>query len=109
MLLQARHTAENGAANVVLISPHTDVAVPPVAMSHKINSTMVFRTGTQHRTRYVYLSEIGAILGQDICAAFIGHHAFTGCYATSAFVGRGKAQRLNLVNNNEFFQNTMKQ
>ena len=44
------------------------------------------------------ISRLGTILGQDICQALIGVHAFTGCDSVSAFGGQGKIKALNLIN-----------
>ena len=46
-------------------------------------------------------------MGQTICEALIGYHAFSGCDSVSAFVGQGKAKGLKMVKNCEAFRNTM--
>ena len=77
MLLHAAHAADDGAPAVVVKSPDSDVAVVAlsVSVSHQIHTQLIFRTGMQHRTRYLDLSAIGRRLGQEVCSALPGYHA----------------------------------
>ncbi len=40
--------------------------------------------------RYLDINAISGAIGNDMCLALPGMHAFTGCGSTSAFVGKGK-------------------
>ena len=81
------------------------MAVIALSVSHQINTQLIFRTGTQHRTRYLDLTAIG--LGQEVCSALPGYHAFSGCDSTSAFTGRGKVSGFKLLKEDELFRSTM--
>jgi len=107
MLLNAAHTADHGAPGVVIKSPDSDVAVIALSVSHQIKTQLIFRTGTQHRTRYLDLTAIGQRLGQEVCSALPGYHAFSGCDSTSAFTGRGKVSGFKLLKEDELFRSTM--
>ncbi len=94
---------------VILKSPDTDVAVVGISVSHKISATLLFRTGTKQRIRYVDLTAIGKELKEDVCSGLPGYHAFTGSDSTSALVGRGKVKGFKLLTNNELFRRAMQQ
>ena len=96
LLLHAKHAAASGAGNVVIQSPDTDVAVICCALVGEIEARLLFKTGTQHRTRFVDLSLLVRNLNFTV-KALPGFHAFTGCDSTSAFFGRGKKAGLQLL------------
>ncbi len=54
------------------------------------------------------ISNLAQLLGDDLCDALIGVHAFTGCDSVSAFAGRGKLTALKLVKGNRAFQESFK-
>ena len=68
-----------------------------------------FRTGTKQRTRVIPLHIVSSKLGNDVCSALVGLHAFTGCDPTSAFVGKGKKTAFDLVTRQPRFAATMAQ
>ena len=47
---------------------------------------------------------MSAALGQNVCHALPGFHSLTGCDSVRAFVGKGKAQGLQLLKSNEAIQ-----
>ena len=49
-------------------------------------------TASRNDRRYINLSAISEALGQLVCDALPGFHAFTGCDYTSAFVRKGKVR-----------------
>ena len=71
-------------------SPDTDVAVIGCSLAAQIPAQVLLHTGTKERRRYISLSSVAARLGNGVCQALPGLHAFTGCDSTSAFSGRGK-------------------
>jgi len=92
--LHAAHTADLGASAVIIKSSDSDVAVITLSVSYQINTQLIFRTGTQHRTRYLDLSAIGQALGQKVCSTLPGYHVFSGCDSTSAFTGWGNVSEM---------------
>ena len=89
ILLHVAHAAGNSIPHVVIRSPDNDVAVIALRVSHQIDTQLICRTGTQPCTRCLDLTTIGRELGQEMCNALPGYHAFIGCDSTSAFTGRG--------------------
>ena len=77
-------------AVVIIRSPDTDVAVIGCSLAAQIPPQVLLHTGTKERRRYISLSSVAARLGNGVCQALPGLHAFTGCDSTSAFSGRGK-------------------
>eukprot|EP00117_Sycon_ciliatum_P011697 scpid10404/ scgid5699/ len=100
LLLHAHHAALAGSRTITIKSPDTDVAVLAVAFSHSIPAPLYFMTGTGVKTRYILMNAISEKLGQAVCDALPGFHAFTGCDTTSAFAGRGKKGAFKLLCNN---------
>ena len=60
--------------------------------------------GTIARTEYIDISKIARILGENICKALPGLHAFTGCDTVSAFAGKGKIKPFKLMQTNNQYQ-----
>ena len=89
MLLHAAHAASQGFASIVLRSPDTDVAVIAISLAGKVPAQLVFRTGTQHRVRFIDLTQLALHHGAT-SASLIGLHSFTGCDSCSSFSGIGK-------------------
>ena len=104
LVLHAAHAGNGGHSHVVIKSLDTDVALLAVAHSSQTNGTVLFLTGNKHRRRYVNLSQTGRKLGPQVCRVLPGMHALTGCDSTSAFVGKGKVQALQLVTSCEQIQ-----
>ena len=59
---------------------------------------------SQHQARYVDISKVAGVLGQEVSKAILGLHAFTGCDSVSAFPGIGKALPLKLLRSKNEFQ-----
>ena len=60
-------------------------------------SASFFRTGTQHRLRYIDIDALSTRLGRTVTGALLGLHALTGCDSTSALKRRGKKSALDLL------------
>ena len=54
--------------------------------------------------RYLNARKIAERLGQDMCAALPGLHAFTGCEYTSAFLRHGKIKPFETVEQNDKYK-----
>lgn len=59
---------------------------------HQVSSTVRMEVGTRGHgdLRYLKVTMIAAAIGQAVCAALPGLHAFTGCDYISAFARKGK-------------------
>ncbi|KAG5895991.1 hypothetical protein JTB14_005097 [Gonioctena quinquepunctata] len=49
------------------------------------------------------MNDMFANIGEDVCLALPGLHAFTGCDTVSAFAGKGKAAALKLLRTHKQF------
>ena len=74
-----------------------------------MGADIFIKCGTATRTRLIDIRKITNVLGQKVCEAFLGMHAFTGCDSVSPFSGRGKVKALKLLMDNENFQDTFRQ
>ena len=54
------------------------------------------------------MSEIAQTIGESLCTALLGFHAFSGCDSVSAFASRGKLSGHKLLAKNLMFQVTFK-
>ena len=89
LFLHAQHAASSGSAVVIIRSPDTDVAVIGCSLAAQIPAQVLLHTGTKECRRYISLSSVAARLGNGVCQALPGLHAFIGCDSTSAFSDRG--------------------
>ncbi len=92
---------------MVIRSPDSDVATIALSVTHHIDTQLIVRAGTHHRTRYLDLIVIGRGLGREMCNVLPGYHAFTGCDSTIAFTGRGKVSGFRLLKDDVSFRNAM--
>ena len=97
MMLHAKHASEQGYQNIIIKSSNTDVEVLSCFFQSQIQSTVFIRSGTRQRSRLISIPSIINHVGQDMCRALIGMHAFTGCDSVSAFSGKGKTKAFKLV------------
>ncbi len=56
MLLNAAHAADHAIPAVIIRSPHSDVAVIALSVTQQIDTRLIFRTRTYHRTKYLDLN-----------------------------------------------------
>ena len=78
MLLHAYHVAQTGFENVIIRSPDTDVFVIALYASLSMINHIIFLTGTGNNRRMFSMTSFKEQLGEDICNALPGFHAFTG-------------------------------
>ena len=79
-MIHVKHAAASY-RNVLVISEDTDVYVILLSLHSQIPTRIVLRKGKGNAV----ISRLWTILGQDVCQALIGVHAFTGCDSVSAF------------------------
>ena len=101
MVLHASHAAKNY-DSVTIAADDTDVLIVSMALQSQINCNLFIRCGTKNNTRLLDVSRLCKSVGQRICAALPGMHAFTGCDTVSAFSGQGKLKAFKLLDNEDF-------
>lgn len=84
-------------------SPDTDVFIIAIEHANRFDN-LYFATGMQSRARIIEISKMRLHMGEDLSAALIGLHAFSGCDSVSAFHGKGKKKIFHLVKQNKEFQ-----
>lgn len=104
LLLHAKHAATSHVKAVIISSEDTDVRILCISFAHAITVPIYQRCVSQHQARYVDISKIAGVLGQEVSKALLGLHAFTGCDSVSAFAGIGKAKPLRLLRSKNEFQ-----
>ena len=105
MMIHVKHAATSYQNVVVLfhkcysiITEDTDVFVILLALHSQIPTRILLRRGKGNAVRLIDIPRLWTILGEDVCQAMIGVHAYTGCDSVSAFGGQGKIKALNLIN-----------
>ena len=104
LLLRAKHAATPHVKAIIISSEDTDVRMLCISFAHAIPVPIFQQCVSQHHARYIDISKIGSALGEDVCKALLGLHAFTGCDSVSAFAGIGKVRPLNLLRCKKEFQ-----
>jgi len=104
LILHAKHAADTGYQTVIVISEDTDVFVLLLSFAKDIPATLYQKRGTKTRTQFVDISLLRLSLGDELCGALLGFHAYTGCDTVSSFVGRGKTGPLDKMRSNSEFQ-----
>ena len=108
LLLHAKNAADEGHSKIIIKSSDVDVEVLFIHHAKEISASLFILSGTKSRMRYIDISQIVENLGDDICNALIGLHAFTGCDSVCAFVGKGKKAAFTLIKKQDHFCETMK-
>ena len=108
MFLHANNASQNEPQTVVIVSEDTYVMILCVGYCKKINCLLYQKCGTQNQTRYMNISNLAQLLGDNRCDALAGIHAFTGCDSVSAFAGQGKLGAPKLVRGNSAFKESFK-
>ena len=104
IILHAAHAAEEGYSAVVVAAEDTDMLLLCLAFSANVSCPIFQKCGTKNRVRYLDITKLRQGLGEGICNALIGMHAYTGCDTVSAFAGLGKLGALKLLTKSEHFQ-----
>ena len=104
IILHAAHAAKEGYSAVVVAAEDTDVLLLCLAFSANVSSPIFQKCGTKNRVRYLDITKLRQGLGEGVCNALIGMHAYTGCDTVSAFAGCGKLRALKLLTKSVHFQ-----
>lgn len=94
IFLHAKHASDQGHPRVVIRSCDTDVEVLALYQQEHIESHIIVHSGTKQASRIVSIPDVRSSLGDNVCSALPGLHAFTGCDSVSAFAGKGKCKAL---------------
>uniref|UniRef100_UPI00358FFA87 uncharacterized protein n=1 Tax=Myxine glutinosa TaxID=7769 RepID=UPI00358FFA87 len=84
-------------ADVIIVSPDTDVFIIGIALQSIVPTHMYFHTGRGVNSRTIDLQSVRDSIGDDVSQALIGLHCFTGCDSVSSFYGKGKKKAFNLL------------
>lgn len=90
LILHAIDAAVNGATQINIHSPDTDVFVLSIRRYPQLCKETYFVTGTGQRRRKISLRPIYEALGPNKAAALPAFHAFSGADNTGSFSGKGK-------------------
>jgi hypothetical protein len=96
-------TTKHTSNTIVVRSSDTDVFILLLRFCSSITNTVLFDTGVGNKRRLLNITDLASTLGVDLCQALVGFHAFTGCDTTSAFLRKGKAKPLKLLQGNRKF------
>ena len=99
MLLHALHTSNQGYKAIITITDDADAFVLCLSFNKHISSSLYLKCAAQNRTRFLDIRKLALVIGDDVCQAFVGLHAFTGCDSVSAFASRGKMGALKKTRN----------
>ncbi|XP_078579479.1 uncharacterized protein LOC144863800 [Branchiostoma floridae x Branchiostoma japonicum] len=80
LLLHALHAAETASEAVVITAEDTDIMVISLAFAKRIPCKVYQKCGTKNRTRFIDIDKLADTLGEEVCKALVGLHAFTGGY-----------------------------
>ena len=91
MLLHAADGVTQGMKRITIKTVDSDVVVLAVSQANRIQCEQLnIAFGTGKSFRYINITLIAQMLGDQKCKALPVFHALTGCDTTSSFVGRGK-------------------
>ena len=107
MFLHAHHAFSSGYSTVVIRFMDTDVFWLALGLLFSLPGQVLLMTGSKAKARVIDINKVAASLGQRVCMALIGLHAFTGCDAISAFSGNCKRKGLQLVRGSEELADAM--
>ena len=91
IILHALDASAQGATQLSIYSPDTDVLVLALRRYPDLCSNSCFVTGTGSSRRVINLKSIADALGPTKSAALPAFHALTGADVTGSFSGKGKA------------------
>lgn len=90
IVLHALDAASNGATQLLIYSPDTDVLVLCLRRYPELCVKTSFVTGTGQNRREIELGAISSALGSSKLAALPAFHALSGADVTGSFSGKGK-------------------
>ena len=105
--LYAEYGYRKGFKTVKVRSPDSDIFFILLHFSAKINSTLLFETGSGNKKRLINVTAIAQECGEKLCTALMSLHVFTGCDTTSAFRGIGKIKPIKLLQKKTVFEDCL--
>ena len=109
LIFHAGHAAKQPFKSIIVSSEDTDVRVLCLAFSNTINVPIFQRSVSQFQARYIDINQVANAIGQDMCRALPGLHAFKGCDSVSAFAGVGRVKPFRMLRSNTKYQEIFKQ
>ncbi|GFO13376.1 hypothetical protein PoB_003988100 [Plakobranchus ocellatus] len=91
---------------VIVRSLDSDVFLLLLSFSDAISKPPIFDTGSGNNRRQPNITDLAATMSKRLHDAIIGLHAFTGCDSTSCFAGKGELKALNMLQRNQYLQDT---
>ena len=92
------YAKKNGYKNIIVRSPDSDIFFILLSYVHDLSGiTVFFETGNKNKRKLINITSLGLNYSEQYCKALLGIHAFTGCDSTSAFKGKGKVSRIQLM------------
>ena len=101
LLLNANHALSHAVENIVIKSPATDVGILCLHFASRFCKLLFLIAGAKRSKPLLNVIQMSGTLGPNICSAFPGFQAFTGCDTTSAFYGRGMRQCVQNLKNDQ--------
>ena len=101
-------TLINCPANVVLRTADTDCLIITLESKrwyhHEMDIWLEVGTQSSNTQRYININQLYNEIGESLCTALPGYHAFTGCDYTASFCRKGKTRPLKLLENRIDYQ-----
>ena len=106
LLLHAAHAGKSKFKSVVIVSEDTDVLILCLAFCRRIPCRLYMRVAAKGRNRILSIDKMEEMMGDEVCLALPGLHAYTGCDTVSAFSGVGKIKGFKLMCKEKVFRDT---
>ena len=99
-----KHAATPHVKAIIISSEDMDMRMLCISFALAIPVSIFQQCVLQHHVRYIDISKIASALGEDVCKALLGLHAFTGCDGVNTYAGIGKVRPLKLLRSKKEFQ-----
>ena len=109
LIWHAKHICENNPdGNIIIRANDTDVLIILLTHAHALPAHIWYDCGlnSNNSRRYVDISLLARYMGQNLCAAIAGFHAFTGSDYTASFLNKGNVRALALMEKSVKFMTT---
>ena len=107
VVLYAKYGAKQGYDFVRVRSPDSDIFFILLHFAGKIESNILFDTGSGNKKRLLNITQKARDLGQNRSSALMSLHALTGCDTTSSLKGIGKLKPIKLLQKTEKFEDSL--
>jgi len=109
IMLHLSHISRFNYKSAIVASIDTDVRLLCIAFIEQFSMKVFQKSGTENRVKYVNINDVHNLLGNDVCQALLGMHAFTGCDSVSCFAGKGKLSALKLLRKHKEYRDLFNQ